>query len=348
MLEARNISLNLGNFSLSNINLTIDKGEYFVLLGLSGVGKSLFLETIAGLRNPSNGSIFLRGNELSTIPIQKRNISIVYQDLVLFPHMNVFDNIAYPLKASKAKEIKRIVERVAQQTEISDKLNRMPETLSGGEAQRVALARSLAAGSDIFLLDEPLSSIDLKLKNDLRALLRKLNREGITIIHVTHDYEEALSLASQIGIMENGKLVQVDTPEEIFRHPKSEFVAHFTGIKNFLKGTVVSDTETDTKMFRTYGTEIKCLSEITEGNAFLMIDPEDIVLSGNTLFGSMRNSFKGIIVDIVPARFGLDIHIDTGITFIARITREASASLQIKIGKEVWVHFKASSCKVYN
>ncbi|MBU1101230.1 MAG: ABC transporter ATP-binding protein [Bacteroidetes bacterium] len=348
MLIVENISLMVEDFSLNNINLSIEKGDYFVLLGLSGVGKSLLLETIAGLRTPSEGNIFLRGKLLNSIPIQNRQISIVYQDLVLFPHLNVYENIAYPLKAMHAGDIEEKVIAAATQTGIADKMERMPASLSGGEAQRAALARSIAAGSDIFLLDEPLSSIDLKSKNELRILLRNLNRSGITIVHVTHDYEEAISLATKIGIMENGKLVHVDTTEEIFEHPKSEFVAHFIGIKNFLRGRITKQTDSDLKIFVSEKIEIFCLSELDEGNVFLMIDPKEISISNTVLEGSIRNHFKGRIKDIAPARLGLVVTVDIGVDFAVHVSKDAFYSLGMNVGKDVWINFKASSCKVYN
>ena len=249
MLVIDNISLRIGNFELKNISFKVEKGDYFVILGISGVGKSLLLESIAGLTKLNSGEIYLRGRKISDEKIQKRNISIVYQDADLFPHLTVFENIAYPLKSRRENSIQGKVLKAAEQTGISDKLDRLPDTLSGGEYQRVALARSLAAGNDLFLLDEPLSSLDSKSKNDLRSLLRKLNRNGITIVHVTHDYEEAVSLANKIGIMEKGEMVHVASPEEIFRHPKSEFVAKFIGIKNFLRGELKTIQESDLKEF---------------------------------------------------------------------------------------------------
>lgn len=348
MLVIDNISLKAGNFELKEINLRVDKGDYFVILGISGVGKSLLLESIAGLTPITAGEIFLRGKKISDEKIQKRNISIVYQDSDLFPHLTVYENIAYPLKSKKEKGIKEKVNRAAELVGISDKLNRKPETLSGGEYQRVALARSLASGNDVFLLDEPLSALDPKSKNDLRALLRKLNRDGITIIHVTHDYEEAVSLANKIGIMENGKIVHVASPDEIFRHPKSEFVAQFIGIKNFLRGELKINQHSDLKEFSTNGIKIFSLTDAADGEAFLLIQPEEISISDSVESGSARNHFKGKITDIARAKIGIEVTVDVGCELISLISSEAMNSLELKIGKEVWVNFKASSCKIYN
>lgn len=348
MLKTDNINLHLGNFSLKEINLEIEKGDYFVLLGVSGVGKSLLLETLAGLQIPDSGNIFLRGENILYKKIQERKLSIVYQDTILFPHLSVYENIAYPLRSKKSINIKNKVFNAAKITGINDKLDQKPETLSGGEKQRTALARSLCAESDLFLLDEPLSSLDMKSRNELRALLRKLNRDGITIIHVTHDYEEALSLASKIGIMENGRLVHVDIPENIFTHPKSEFIAQFTGIKNYIKGEIISVKGKESKIFRSGETEIFCLTDVNDGHAFLIINPEDINISLSPTSSSERNHLPGIITDIVPSYRGYEIFINTGRTFIARISKEALNELQLGINKKVWINFKASACRIYN
>lgn len=347
MLSVENISFKIGKFQLKEISFTVEKGDYFVILGLSGVGKSLLLETLAGLLKPDSGKIFLRGKDISKEKIQNHNISIVYQDAVLFPHKSVYENIAYPLKSRGAKNIKEKVLKFAELTGIADKLDRKPETLSGGETQRAALARSLASGSDIFLLDEPLSALDSKSSFELRNLFRRLNREGITIIHVTHSYEEAVSLASKIGIMEEGRLVHVDIPQEIFKHPKSEFIAHFIGVKNFLKGELKNIPHSDLKEFRVNGIKIFTLTDLEEGEAFLMISPDEISISNKSEESSSRNHFKGIIKDIAPARVGIDVTVDIGLDIISVISADSLNELKLEVGKEVWINFKASSCKIY-
>lgn len=347
MLSVKNLSYKIGNFSLRNISFEVDKGDYFVILGLSGVGKSLLLETIAGLITPDEGEIALRGKNIREEKIQDLNISIVYQDAVLFPHKSVYENIAYPLRSRGVKNIKENVLKFAGMTGIADKLDRKPDTLSGGETQRAALARSLASGSEIFLLDEPLSSLDSKSAFDLRTLFRKLNREGITIIHVTHSYEEAVSLATKIGVMENGTMVHIDKPSEIFRHPKSEFVAHFVGAKNFLKGTLSPVPGTDLKVFDSDGIKISVLTEVEPGESFLLINPEEITISNKEIESSSRNHFKGTIKDLAPARVGFEVTVDIGADLITTVSGEAIRELQLELGKEVWLYFKASACKIY-
>ncbi|OGU67164.1 MAG: hypothetical protein A2499_06520 [Stygiobacter sp. RIFOXYC12_FULL_38_8] len=347
MLKLENISLKVGEFELKNISFEVERCDYFVILGLSGVGKSLLLESIAGLINPTSGKIFLRGEEITSKKIQQRRVSIVYQDADLFPHLTVFENIAYPLKCNGEKNIEEKVLSCAEMVGAVEFLQRKPGTLSGGEYQRVSLARSLAADNDIFLLDEPLASLDSKSKSELRMLLRKLNRNGITIIHVTHDYEEAISLATKIGVMEKGALVHIAPPEEVFRHPKSEFVAHFIGTKNFFKGNLKTIPQSDLKEFAAAGINIFCLTDVEDGEVFLTLQPEEISISTETEKGSSRNHFKGKIIDIAPAKVGFEITVSIGAELIALVSGDSKGELKLEIGKEVWVNFKASSCKIY-
>jgi molybdopterin-binding protein len=347
MLHLDNLTVTAGSFQLKNITFGVGRGDYFVILGPSGVGKSLLLETIVGVRKPESGTIHLRGVDITGERIQKRNISIVYQDADLFPHLSIYENIAYPLRSRKQRDIKQKVQLAAGLVGIQDKLHRKPDTLSGGEYQRVSLARSIAADSDIILLDEPLSSIDSKARGELLSLLRTINRNGITIMHVTHDYEEAISVASKIGIMEHGELVHIDAPEEIFKHPKSEFVAHFIGIKNFLKGGLRSTEGSDLKTFTTNGLSISCLTDASDGEAFLMIGPDEISLANSEQAVSNRNNFRGTVKDIAHARLGLEVSVDIGCDLVVIVSSEARKSLSLEIGREVWVSFKASSCKIY-
>ena len=348
MLAVENLSLRLGNFALQNVDFAVDPGEYFVVLGLSGVGKSVLLEVIAGLLPPDAGTIRLRGREITADRIQRRNLSIVYQEGGLFPHLTVFENIAYPLRCRRQRRVGTAVREAAEQTGIADKLERRPHTLSGGECQRAALARSLAAGSDLFLLDEPLSALDAKSKIELRSLLRKLNRQGITIVHVTHDYEEAISLATRIGIMENGTMAHVGPPAEVFQRPKSEFIARFVGIRNYLKGEVRQIPGSDLKYFICGEIKVFCLTAVPDGAAYLIVRPDEISIANSLEGSSSRNHFQGRIVDIAAARLGVEVTVDVGIAMVATISADALCALQLEIGREVWVSFKASSCRVYS
>jgi ABC-type sugar transport system ATPase subunit len=224
MLRVENLSLTIGEFMLNDVSFQINHGDYFVILGKNGAGKTLLLETIAGLNKIDSGNIFFDDVDSTNQQIQKRNISIVYQDSDLFPHMNVFENIAYPINHEKKTIVQKKVEDVSKKIGIENLLNRKPETLSGGEYQKVSLARSLITGNKLLLLDEPLSALDSSIKAELKMLFKKINREGITIIHVTHDYEEAISLASKIGILENGKLITLVSQKIFFEIQNQNFL----------------------------------------------------------------------------------------------------------------------------
>lgn len=348
MLRVENLSLTIGEFMLNDVSFQINRGDYFVILGKNGAGKTLLLETIAGLNKIDSGNIFVDDIDITNQQIQKRKISIVYQDSDLFPHMNVFENIAYPINHEKKTIVQKKVEDVSKKIGIENLLNRKPETLSGGEYQKVSLARSLITGNKLLLLDEPLSALDSSIKAELKILLKKINREGITIIHVTHDYEEAISLASKIGILENGKLIDFGEPENIFRNPKSKFLASFVGLKNFLHGKLVSTEQNEIKYFYTKNDVcISCLTDLEDGECFFSIQPEEVSLSLKKEEGSNRNNFQGIIVDITKAKIGYEIIVDVGLHFVSLISKSALDSLKLKIGNQVWISFKASACKIY-
>jgi molybdopterin-binding protein len=347
MLKLTKINKKLGKFSLKDIDISVDKGDYFVLIGESGAGKSMLLELITGLLTPDSGEIFLNDINQNNQPVQKRNIGIVYQKPTLFPHLSVFENIAYPLKIKKLKkkEIEYKVLQLAKDTEILNLLDRNISNLSGGEVQRVTIARTLATNPEILLLDEPLSFLDVQLKRGMMSLLRKINQNGQTIVHVTHDYEEALSLSNKIAIIENGSIIQTGTPQEVFNHPKSEFVANFIGIKNFYKGQIINtENISNLKLFEVNGVKINTLSE-EEANShgYIVIPSESITISEEKLISSATNNFSGTIKDVFQNRLGLEIVIEIGIEITAQISTQSLERLKIVIGKKVWISFKASS-----
>ncbi len=347
MLKLENINKKVGDFSLSNIGFTVLKGDYFVLIGETGAGKSMLLEIITGLLVPDSGRVILNGTDLVSTPTQKRNIGIVYQKPTLFPHMSVFENIAYPLKIRKLKtnEVIAKVNQLANEVDIRHLLQRDTANLSGGEAQRVTIARTLATDPAILLLDEPLSFLDIQLKREMSALLRRINQSGKTIIHVTHDYEEALSLTNKIGIIENGVIIQTGTPQEVFNNPKSAFIANFIGIKNFCQGRLlVSEADADVNIFKTSGIEILVSSdEAANTEGFIIIPSESITLSEDQLVSSAINNFQGTILDVFQTKIGMEVIIDIGVQISAHITHHSLGRLNLGIGKRVWISFKASS-----
>lgn len=225
------------------VDLDIADGEFFALLGPSGCGKTTTLRMIAGLEIPSSGSLKIFGDEVGTLPPNKRPVNTVFQNYALFPHMSVADNVAFGLRMQKAPK-SEIGQRVAEAiglVRLQGMEQRRPSQLSGGQQQRVALARALVNRPKVLLLDEPLAALDLKLRQGMQFELKQLQREvGITFVFVTHDQEEALSMADRIGVMGDGQLLQVGTPEQIYDAPVDRFVADFIGRSNFLPGTVES------------------------------------------------------------------------------------------------------------
>ncbi len=346
MLELRNVSCSFPGFNLSEISFSVADGEYFILLGESGAGKSLLLEAIAGLNQVKTGSLILNGKDITHQKIQQRGIGLVFQDQAVFPHLLVRENIAYALKGKYLtnSEKENIIKETALLLQIPGLLNRKPATLSGGELQRVALARALVQKPTILLLDEPLSATDSKLRSELRALLRQINRMGQTIIHVTHDFDEAVSLADHIAIMNQGRIVQTGTPQEVFGKPANGFVAHFAGIRNFFKvsieklnGTCVVWPKKEVAIFTADNTETD--------SGYILIRNEDILLSPNAFESSALNNFEGKVVDIYPSRSGMEVELDIGIAMFAQISCESATKLKLAPGENAWVHFKASSVK---
>lgn len=348
MLSVRNITNRLGEFAIRDVSFDVAEGEYFVLLGASGVGKSVLLETIAGLLDPQAGQVLLDGRDITGERIQNRRLSLVYQDRALFPHLSVRENIAYGLRCRRLPraDVAERTGKLAEQVGVQHLLDRGPGTLSGGEAQRVALARALGTEPRCLLLDEPLSALDTRSRVRMRSLLRKLNRRGYTLLHVTHDYEEAVSLASRVAIMESGRIAQVGTPDEVFRHPKSEFVARFIGIRNFFNGHLRRPAgDGELAEFVTAGPVFHVLTEAAAGPGYLMLRSEDITVANARPETSERNTFAGVIVDMAAARLGVEVSVDVGIEVSALVTATSVGKLDLACEKEVCVSFKASAAK---
>lgn len=347
MLRVERLSKRLGNFSISDISFDVAEGEYFILLGASGVGKTILLETITGMLPPDGGRVVLNGRDITHERIQKRRIGLVFQNQTLFPHMSVRGNIEYGLHGGNVGRgaVAGRVEVITRDLEITELLRRKPDTLSGGEAQRVALARALVTKPACLLLDEPIASLDVAARSGMRALLRRLNRNGMTMIHVTHDYEEAISLATRIGVMEKGTISQIGTPKEIFQRPVSEFVARFVGIRNFFPGRLVRRDGTDEAVFEFSGLELVIVSEAPEGGGRAVIRSEDVTISTESPQSSARNVFEGRITDIFPARLGIEVIVDIGVEVAALVTEKSMETLGLGQGSRVYVSVKASAVR---
>jgi ABC-type Fe3+/spermidine/putrescine transport system ATPase subunit len=345
MLKLENVSKKLGNFSLSGISLEINNGEYYVLLGRSGSGKTQLLELIAGLNDPDSGNIWLDNEDITLRKIQERKIGLVFQDYAIFPNLTVFGNIAYSLHCRKndKETIKNEVARIATELNISHLLNRFTNNLSGGELQRVALARTLITSPRLLLLDEPLASLDASLKDDIKRTFRQLNKKGLTIVHVTHDYSEAVSLATKIGVLHNGRIVQEGKPENVFGKPANRFVARYAGVRNFFR---VKFRNEDSKWKADCeGKTVLCLPEGSYPEEGLIIIRSDAIsISDAKPSDATVNCFKGIVSEIWPCEQGMELLVEAGETFYVDVPVNDFTKLRIGENSDVWISFPAEAC----
>ena len=290
MVKFENIEIKYGDFvAIENLNLDIKEGEFFTFLGPSGCGKTTSLRALVGFLSPSKGKVYVGDKDVTNLPVEKRNIGMVFQSYALFPTMSVYDNIAFGMKVKKASktEIDQKVHEVAAKVKITEsQLKKNVSDLSGGQQQRVALARAIVLEPKILCLDEPLSNLDAKLRIDMRMELKRLQKElGITTLYVTHDQEEALTLSDRIAVFNNGYVEQVGTPYEIYNESKSEFVCDFIGDINRLKGELLSEVNTqsganlDTNKTGFVRIE-RCISEEKAGYVKLTGKVEEAEFSG--------------------------------------------------------------------
>jgi len=245
IIELKNVSKSYdGELILDNISLDIHDNEFITLLGPSGCGKTTTLRIVGGFEYPDEGDLIFMGQKINDVPPHKRHVNTVFQKYALFPHLNVFENVAFPLRERKVpqKEIKEKVERMLQMVMLSGFADRRVTSLSGGQQQRVAIARALVNEPKVLLLDEPLGALDLKLRKDMQQELKKIQKNtGITFIFVTHDQEEALSMSDTIVVMSQGKIQQIGTPSDIYNEPVNAFVADFIGESNIVDGVMLED-----------------------------------------------------------------------------------------------------------
>ena len=349
MLELINIHKSYSGFRVEDINLSVSPGDYFVILGRSGAGKTLLLEMAAGIRKPDRGSILLDGMDVTFNRPQDRNIGLVFQDQAIFPHLTVAGNIAYPLRRNgyNRREIRRRIRELAQPAGLTALLDRYPATLSGGESQRTVLARTLASEPKVLLLDEPLSSLDVQYKRELQSFLRTLNQQGQTIVHVTHDYEEAMALANRVAVIDQGRIRQQGEIHQVFRNPSNSFIAEFVGIRNFFRGHVKAWPGKEHKRARVDNEVVLAVPAATDdGEVMITLEARNIILSKNKTESSALNNFRGTVTDVVPTRQGLEVVVDIGVELAALITRESQQKLDIHTGSKLWISFKASALNV--
>ena len=341
MLRLDGISKRFGVFSMSDVSLEISAGEYFVLLGPSGVGKTLLIELIAGLVRCDGGQVLWKGKDITHSAPEDRGFSVVYQDYALFDHMTVERNIGYGLRGRRVgrKEIKRRVGELAEMLEITGLLGRRPGSLSGGEKQRVAIGRALATEPGMLLLDEPLAALDTNMRGHLRVMLREINRAtGVTVLHVTHNPAEAMAVADKVGVMLDNRIVQVGGVDELFRRPSNVEVSRFLGMSNVLRVDSVKD-----EVCVVCGEAID-VAGAGASTGYIWIGAEEIILSDEPFGSSARNQLLCKVVSWESRDLLLAVNVRCGeLELTALITYRSFEEIGIKAGKEVYATFKSSA-----
>ncbi|MFF5974738.1 ABC transporter ATP-binding protein [Streptomyces sp. NPDC012769] len=300
------ISKTYGSFTAVHpLDLTVPQGSFFALLGASGCGKTTTLRMIAGLEDPTTGSVFLGDRDVTDLPPYKRPVNTVFQSYALFPHMDISENIAFGLRRRGIKSVKKQVDEMLELVQLGDKARHKPHQLSGGQQQRVAVARALINHPQVLLLDEPLGALDLKLRRQMQLELKRIQTEvGITFVHVTHDQEEAMTMADQVAVMNGGRVEQLGAPADLYENPRTTFVANFLGTSNLIEAEVV---ETGDDVLVTAGggklrvPGERCASAVRVGGEVLVgVRPEKISLAHADDAGEIaagRNRVTGRIVD---------------------------------------------------
>jgi molybdopterin-binding protein len=348
MITVREISCRLGSFHLRPTSLDFHEGDYWILLGPTGSGKSVLLSIIAGLIQPDSGQVLKEGEDITRVVPERRGFSMMVQDFALFPNLSVFENIAFPLRVRHfpKNEISGKVTAMAAQMGITPLLKRSLKGLSGGEKQRIALARALVAKPDLLLLDEPLSALDQVTKRELVEELRIIHRkQKIPVLHVTHDFEEGISLGNRMAVIHKGEIIQKGTPEVLSRQPGTPLVAAFIGIRNIFKGRIVA-IEGGWIFVKE---EVKFeLPKGKLGEGTVAIPSEDILLSANPMVSSARNTLSGVVKEIRPRPPLVDVLLDVkSLPLTATVTQRTVEKMEIRPGLRLFATFKVASIKVF-
>ena len=349
-LELKEIkkSFTEGEAVLDNISLEISKGEFITLLGSSGCGKTTTLRIIAGLEQPDAGSVWLDGREVTGLEPNQRDVNTVFQNYALFPHMNVAENIGYGLKLKKVpkSEIRKKVSQMLELVQLEGYEKRKPSELSGGQKQRVAIARALVNNPKVLLLDEPLGALDLQLRRAMQIELKHLQKKlGITFIYITHDQEEAINMSDRIAVMKDGRIEQIGTPDEIYNHPKTSYVATFVGNANILHGVAESIqgenaivkigndrviVKLETSQQNTEDTGVKQYLSAGE-KVTLAVRSENILLQETAVIGDTGTDYRDA-VDISVADGSLDAHNKNSVSGLqATVTEKNFAGGQLRV-----------------
>ena len=344
-----------GVVAVDHLTMDIKEGEFMTFLGASGSGKTTTLSMIAGLTLPTSGEILLNGQDVTFIPPHKRNIGMVFQNYALFPHMTVYENIAFPLKMHKIPkaEIEKRVTQALHMVQLPQHGDRYPSQLSGGQQQRIALARALSFEPGLILMDEPLGALDKKLRQHMQIEIKHIQEDlGFTTIYVTHDQEEALTMSDRIAVLRDGKLEQLGTPEELYEEPKTLYVADFIGESNIFKAEVLEVGEERLKLQLPGGRSfyaLKC-SEAVEGpEVSVAIRPEKFrVLSSSETVSEEYNVFEGVIKEVIyfgeSSKYSVEIGKD--VIIIVKQPNFYPAT-KVDVGDQLTLSVHWKSCRTY-
>ncbi|MBW1700926.1 MAG: ABC transporter ATP-binding protein [Deltaproteobacteria bacterium] len=344
MIKIDSLRIELAGFTLQDIDLSIQDGEFFTLLGPTGAGKTLVLEAIAGVTPITSGRIWVKGRDITHLSPEQRGIGIVYQDYALFPHLSVLENITYGLRYHKAdlQASRKWIKKLMAQLGLQALSQRSIRHLSGGEKQRVALARALAVNPSVLLLDEPLSALDPNFREEIREVLKKLHqRLETTFLMVTHDFAEALFLSERTAVLNRGNIEQVGRISEVFRHPATLFVAEFMGMKNIFPA-IFKDTKA---LVENVGLDLEVPPGIHKG--LLAIRPEDIIIRKKKFSGNGMNAFQGKVLDVIDRGPYNDVSVRIGdVIFSAMLGKNDLFELDLRNGKDVHISIPASAIHV--
>ena len=346
-LKLKNLSKTWQGFQLRNIDLTVNDGEYFVVLGPTGAGKTLLLETVMGFHKPDKGEVFLDDVDVTFLPPETRGIGYVSQNCVLFPHLDVRQNVEFGLKMRGIgkQQRKRAVDGILESAGVKHLEHRRPATLSGGESQKVALARVLAINPKTIFLDEPLTAVDVEATRELKNVLKQIHRDGKTIVHVTHDQVEAFSLGERMAIMRAGEIVQTDRTREIFLQPRSEFVARFLGYENIFQarlkekrdGYLVVDVE---------GVDLAVSGKFDATDCTVAIRPEDIQVHLSPVTPEGLNVVEAAVGECTDQGPYVAVSFEGALKLQASMTKSAFLEKNLETGQKVWLAFKRGAVKV--
>jgi len=348
MLEIKGLSARRQYFSIEDVSLTVQDGEYFVLLGPTGGGKTVLLESIAGIKGITGGQILIDGKDVTSLTAQERKIGFAHQKYTLFRHLPVRGNISYGVQwqNKSQKEIDDAIDRVVELLNLQDLLDRAPYGLSGGESQKICLARAIAEEPDLLILDEPLGSVDAESREITERELKETHKRlGLTTIHVTHDFEEAIALGDRMAVMIGGSVLQVGTPDEVFRHPNCEAVARFLMTRNILDGEVQDGPD---------GQGVFCLDEkkltVTtdlRGRRQASIRPECISISVDAPDEGTDNTLEGTITYISNRGSIAHVWVDIPPELVSLVLRPTFEEMGLEEGQRIYIKFNASAVNIF-